>query len=693
MPRVGYMRRQLNDSGVITVYLLIILVAMFFFIGVLVDSARIMAAKKAINRAANASARSVLADYQPELKNYGLYGLNDPSKANTEFEGYLKQNLGYSEEGQGPTGFLDYRLDYSKIDTSSPLYDRLVLKQEILDEMKYKAPIEIFARLIDAFRSISKASGNFAQANDLASLQKKRDKAIKEATSKFTNLYTSDGSVTPIKNVKDKIDHYNAENGPRKKLEESWTLDRWESADFDDAIDDLSDKSDGAGYSLSKISGILSDIETDLNVARKVNADMVQKMAESKDFSLPETPNSQDIQELDTAQYDKPLVYRDEDFVNALSQIDQYKDIVAKIHASALLIISVFKDKDPADGDYKVFIDQSGEFYQDLIDLDLAAVKDLSFKIDNNQSKGKSDKEVTKDAESGLSNLVNLDRIKGEVEDQIEATKKLSAANTFFSAKYSGAQSDTDPEEIRDKATNLLTEIFTKLKQITYQSRDALFINEYALQKFNYYKSEQNVKPNPDPSFSSNHLLKSCEVEYLIYGKDTPAYNLFLAFSELFTVRLAINSVYHFVNTKGELVARLIASVVLGLESTLDDMRRLLGIGMTRPEPVNIVPKIKVQLAYQDYLRLFLLLHQSSEEGEDDKLKNIQSLISVNIDKVDEKTKPTIIPNAYTVINGEVKASVRLWFIPTIMSGIGHFAGYKVEGNRAIIIQKVTAAY
>jgi hypothetical protein len=83
-----------RTQGVITIFLIIIMIPMMTLGVVLIDGARVRSAKMIVQEAADIAAMSVLSDYNTLLKDeFGLFAINDSSSAQSKFSSYLKASL------------------------------------------------------------------------------------------------------------------------------------------------------------------------------------------------------------------------------------------------------------------------------------------------------------------------------------------------------------------------------------------------------------------------------------------------------------------------------------------------------------------------------------------------------------------------------------------------------------------------
>ena len=70
-------RLFIKSDGSVSVYLIMILLPIFLFNAVLIDLVRFKLAERESDRVVKAAVRSVLAEYQTELRPYGLFGRDD----------------------------------------------------------------------------------------------------------------------------------------------------------------------------------------------------------------------------------------------------------------------------------------------------------------------------------------------------------------------------------------------------------------------------------------------------------------------------------------------------------------------------------------------------------------------------------------------------------------------------------------
>lgn len=142
-----------RQQGVISVFLSIILLMMFIFSAVIVDGSRIFAAKNIVSGAGQLALNSGLATYDEALKDaYGLIAMSDDvDDLNANLNEYFIASLGtcgISEEDYNTAlVFLQMAAEdstvHAKAVPNTEVCRGYVMEQQVLDYMKYRAPITI----------------------------------------------------------------------------------------------------------------------------------------------------------------------------------------------------------------------------------------------------------------------------------------------------------------------------------------------------------------------------------------------------------------------------------------------------------------------------------------------------------------------------------------------------------------------
>ncbi|HHZ05834.1 MAG TPA: hypothetical protein GX401_03440, partial [Clostridiales bacterium] len=195
-------RTRKRIQGSITLFMVIILLPTMVFGGIIVDTARINMARSAISSAGDLAMNSQLADYDTVLKEvYGLFAMsqNKTQEEITEdvkryFEttlssygvvsaedsgSYVDKLLGdfsktlFGEEETNASNFLNMNiLDITATpEPKSALSNPDILKKQIVEYMKYRAPLEFGMSFFDSLRTFSSLESQSEVVNKMVSAQ------------------------------------------------------------------------------------------------------------------------------------------------------------------------------------------------------------------------------------------------------------------------------------------------------------------------------------------------------------------------------------------------------------------------------------------------------------------------------------------------------------------------------------------
>lgn len=133
-----------------------------------------------------------------------------------------------------------------------------------------------------------------------------------------------------------------------------------------------------------------------------------------------------------------------------------------------------------------------------------------------------------------------------------DSVKQLNATLTALSQKASEASMGEIKEGESDKCKknlSAITKLFEGLNNLLTNARDNLYLEEYMTEIFSCYTDSLDATKvsgiNPQNKLSE-HVFYGSEVEYLIFGKNTPKENLTSAKGLLFALRLVLNTIYAF---------------------------------------------------------------------------------------------------------------------------------------------------
>ncbi|BFT71657.1 TadE/TadG family type IV pilus assembly protein [Paenibacillus sp. P36] len=347
---------------------------------------------------------------------------------------------------------------------------------------------------------------------------------------------------------------------------------------------------------------------------------------------------------------------------------------------------------------------ESQEFYNKQSVLERTRMEQNSAVSANKQQQKSKIQTILNQAKQSIGgcSLVNAQSSDDELYDRLQGTGSQSSSSTKgFYQKYreANAQEATigsevaydleKSEPVSLKAMDMLA-AFNNAAEVM---RNELYVNEYALTKFNYRTIGLEKDQTGSPKVLSNradprkHSLANQEVEYLLYGFSSCSANISSAYAEMFSFRLAIRTVEALLDPKKELLnigsplLVLLAAAAEGAVLAFQDMTKLVN-----GEAVELSAKIAapaLSLTYKDYLRVFMLIHSNNTK----QMARMQALIELETGRD--------LMQATTYLQGNASSDIKLWFISQIMKlldGSG-LLGCKVIGNRCQFSSSAAVAY
>ncbi|MBU7007199.1 hypothetical protein Ga0451573_002139 [Peptococcaceae bacterium DYL19] len=628
-----------QERGTITIYLVIVFTAILFFTGLFVDLARIKAAQNHLRRIADSSARSVMADYHPGLKSgYMLFGANRSDFA-ADFKKYVTANL--PDSTRRDFRLLDLRYEEGNIYLTRPVSRKEVLRQQILEAMKYRAPVDITRELIDKFRQI----GEMARFFDVNNEKRKSYSKINE---KLTGIHENNLKIKGYKNElrENKTELINVKR-------EITRLRNSESGGDKVRLGELMQrKTRLEGKMTASRSAIAGEVDK-TEIARN---EIEQEIKKLEEFPDAEVYRNYGPAGGGTAVTGEDMVNRGLDtFLDRLSLDLQGIDTNVTQTREALK-----SEARTQEADDRVFEKMGIEAATKAYERISAAVK------------------TPVSPETG-GTAQHAEQLRDEIEQYESGTDEIEAL-------FSPEVIDGDVKRFADRygsRADSISGLFRKIfgiinvgERLT-ELRDEIYINEYVLTYFSFLTSP--------PKGSPPYPYRNTEAEYICYGTGAP---IALAVSELYFTRFALDSAAYFAFSKApaDLLARTVYSLIMGaLEAAADTYKLLIAqesvpvASMFPDNPLERTPP----LSYKDHLRLFMLLH-SAEEA---KLGRIDELVRER-SGIDTGALPTLA-------DGYITVSVKMWFLP--LAGFGNLkAGpfdTEIREGRCYITKEVEFGY
>lgn len=182
------MKCFMKTDGKVSIFLCIVLIAIIALSGVLIDASRMLSAEVQVKRAVDSAARSLLAGYDKKLKDdYGLFALsgNNEYQLSALLQDYIEKNLiiGAMAQVDETMDIYGYCIENIDIQPVYNLSENGVIRDQILEYMKYRAPKEIVQGMLTRF-SVASETGKMCEAYsikfDADKLLSKMDKAVQK---------------------------------------------------------------------------------------------------------------------------------------------------------------------------------------------------------------------------------------------------------------------------------------------------------------------------------------------------------------------------------------------------------------------------------------------------------------------------------------------------------------------------------
>jgi archaellum component FlaC len=719
--------KQDRDKGSVSVYLIIVILPIFMFVAVLIDFARVGVAGRESELAVKAGVRSAMSAFDTKLQAYGLYGLTLPvGDARQLFETAVSGSL----PGAGGT-FLDTTLSAAtaSLQPQVTLGFPDVFRTQVLEEMKYRAPIEFALEATDKLQKSGMAakltSGQTYEqdANRLEQLIDRRENALDDVWSSFGRLHTKIGGLhasnqkrlQELNTLADQIGLNTVENVQRTLNEV-----KEQEASIEQSIRELDGSiaamATSTGQSQSGIQGFLTaraSLQQQLQVLLTKRGELehilqllmqyaaliattrleteaaqteVTNMQEAVDQSLTAAKQANDELRAEwnslngapagsavnggsaPSVFGSVRVLPDEYFSGFQADV---AGLAALFGAYARDIRAAVSYADEHMSGYMLKNDAFRDRSVKVYDARLPAEREREKRNETVNAKKRKLWDELGSVLDQAKQAVGGCQLDAAGETDISSYDKLkSYAVKYEMTEGTGAEPGEavvelkDPKRIGSDALNLGGLIANALTS----SRDAIYVNEYALTKFNdrTYGLEKDgkgqVKPVTAFSKPETHLLAGQEAEYAAYGFYSCSANIASAYGEMFAIRLAVRTIERLSEPQNDLLELgspllvLLAAAAEGAADALQDMNKLVH-GEEVPFSSKLAPA--VTFTYQDYLRLLLLVHGGTSR----RLTRLQAL--VELDTGLDLTK------AITQIQGSADTSIKLWFLPGAVKLLG----------------------
>lgn len=605
-------------KGSISIFLIITFVANYLLAALLVDATRVHAAKTEVQAAAEIATQNILTRYDEYL--YELYGLfavtdMDQDAIASSVKDYIDQMvcLGVGEDSSlskvmDQSVFFDagidkawkpYELDL-KVTAGSDvtLASNDVLKSQILDQMKFRAPVQIadsFLDFLDTVGELEEVKDAIEEKNaseeklqECIDALEKTKQQTKETKNKIIN-YCVDPTVT-IKSSSKSANKATKFVSHMEWMDESLSGIKTSSKEnmnrsIDSTYKQFVQKMKSVNYNAKSLRSEINSILTDYNSEREKFQKIINELTAKRDEIKNNSNMSDEARNSLVKTYDNDI----ERAGDCIKQIDQYSEKLNNafkpLDELTNYEFSVQNEVNKADTTVKELEDLinsirfEGEHNSyslaDVVTEEEFSVKSTFWKngqytfcagyfsyvherlqkalnaINSLEFKDTTEKKVDDTVNSEEEKFMVSERLRNIPGDAKYTASKLEKA-------YNKGNAAKELTGILDKITGLLSTLGTDI-------RDNLYINEYAMTYFRSYVHHLKMaedktigKDGYDKVISTRYCEQQyidiettvSELEYILIGSDSYALNLAGVYAEIMLWRMALNTLSVFMTSK-----------------------------------------------------------------------------------------------------------------------------------------------
>lgn len=276
---------------------------------------------------------------------------------------------------------------------------------------------------------------------------------------------------------------------------------------------------------------------------------------------------------------------------------------------------------------------------------------------------------------------------------------KTSANATGSNPAEVNVNADKNTVQSSKDNVNLLNSVLTCLDNLAGGLMEQAYLMEYTTEMFNCITTQDN-----DTSLSndklSGHTIWNGEIEYILYGNASTGQNKTLAVTQIYGTRLAIDSLYVFLDKDLNAQADGVASSVSAatgqpwlypivkygyLFCNALKMAATETIALVRGEESAVWPGKTdgLKFTYKDYMKLFILIALTGETGKKDLSARAADCIQLNTGSV--------LSQKYTMLTLNAKVETSTTFLPKVPEFLGR--GKSTDDGKRIIDYKSVMAY
>lgn len=610
------MKKNNLIKGSISIFLIITFVANYLLAALLVDATRVHAAKTEVQAAAEIATQNILTRYDEYL--YELYGLfavtdMDQDAIASSVKDYIDQMvcLGVGEDSSlgkamAQSVFFDagidkawkpYELDLKVTAGSNvTLASNDVLKSQILDQMKFRAPVQI----ADSFLDFLDTVGELEEVKDAIEEKNASEEKLQECIDDLekTKQQTKETKNKIINYCVDPVTTKSSSKSGKKAadfvsymewMDESLSGIKTSSKEnmnrsIDSTYKQFVQKMKNVGYNAKSLRSGINSLLTDYNSEREKFQKIIKELTAKRDEIKNNSNMSDEARNSLVKTYDNDIE-RAEDCIKQINQYSEKLNNAFKpLDELANYEFSVQNEVNKADTTVKELEDLinsirfEGEHNSyslaDVVTEEEFSVKSTFWKngqytfcagyfsyvherlqkalnaINSLEFKDTTEKKVDDKVESEEEKFMASERLRNIPSDAEYTASKLEKA-------YNKGNAAKELTGILDKITGMLSTLGTDI-------RDNLYINEYAMTYFRSYVHHLKMandktigKDGYDKVISTRYCEQQyidiettvAELEYILIGTNKTYANLAGVYAEIMLWRMALNTLSVFMTS------------------------------------------------------------------------------------------------------------------------------------------------
>jgi hypothetical protein len=740
--RVGGLVSGLHKTGgSVSIFLIMILAFVFLFTTVLIDYARIAAVNVQEERLARAGIRSVMSSYDITLRDrYGLFAFGG-SDGNQLLSKVLNDNL-YESGRADAYNLLPVTVDSSSLNWSRPLGSYDIFRRQIIEEMKYKAPVDFALELAGKLKPLSAAMTEASQTaqilGDLQPLYDQREEALdlmlqrrKQAADSAESLQKllmnppadsiaslALGNIASSSDIpamyRDYVakyyeDYYRDEN---RRAQYTAALSRYESQTAElagripAALAEFRDKNNKL---LEEAAAALGEAK-EINLQMRIALDQSNAAASTagddpaRNWDVPET---EEAGELD-AEPLKKLREQVEGLIIASTEISAMENNIGTQRNAALPLEplvsglpAILSTATGLNADYSLLAaavlnaSKAVNGYQLSYGQDGSIIAVEAAQIESRRTTDSQRKLIEQQAQAKLGDAMKLlDQIGGLGESAGEALERYRSLRQYYQENVSFNEGIEQEPEVAGNSNDQyaagkssmknMDGLYAAMGSVLEGARDRLYQTEYSAMYFRHFDLSALTSLVSGSAEGFGEQLgeqldpQAQELEYILYGFYNPAGNVAAAYGEIFALRLAVRTMEGIIEKAG--LGNPLAVLAAALLYGVEQAVQDMLL-LCRNGEIPLSKYMTAKLTYRDHLRLFLLLHGGGEE----QLARMLALIRLNTG-----TDPT---ERFTYASAELTMGMPLWFLPGVVKLVDYSAGLSGDVRGKNYFKKVRADF